>query len=218
MRYGKVVGGICIAFGLLTPSPAGATTHGCPTVSDEHGDVTQFGPFVKVQDDQLDIRGADIAANRTAFAVEIRLYGTALTQPDPLSPSGRLYTVVADVGTGQGSNGPWIGFYMMRNAAGQLEDFAAATFTDPAAQPMNNVKMVDAHQKVDEKSGKIRMWVDYKDFDRSLVSVRPGRRVRHLWAMTAVWSDAGQAVEADSAERGGTTYRFGERGCIPVGS
>lgn len=218
MRYGQVVGGICMAVVLLAPGSAGATTGGCPMISDASGDVTQFGPLVKVQDDQLDVRSADIAGSRTAFAVEIRLYGTALTQPDLRSPSGRLYTVVADVGTGVGSNGPWIGFYMMRNAAGQLEDFAAATFTDPAVQPMNNVKMVDAHQKVDERAGKIRMWVNYKDFDRSLVSIRPGRRVRHLWASAAVWSDIGQAIEADGAEHSGMTYRLGERSCIPVGS
>ena len=208
---------LVVSLFVLTPGvPADAAR--CPMARDVAGDVRDVKPSIGIPDPTLDIRSADIAGNKTSFAVELRVHGKDLEQPDLASPGGRIYFVVADVGTGAASSGPFIGFQFILDAAGRVWDFAAARFTNPDRVPVTQENLADAAgYKVENKDGKIRVWATYDMFDATGVEVRPGIRVRRLWAFTARWVTAvPHAVEADSASVS-LSYRFGDRGCIPIG-
>lgn len=212
-----------VAAVLMVSGGAGAVARTCPMLSDPAGDVWDVQPRGPgVQDDQLDIRSADIAGNRTMFAGEIRVYGTQLLQPDPRAPGGRAYMVVADAGQGRASAGPFVGFQIQIDSLGRPKHPKAATYKNPYAGDFSQTAVVDAEYQIDEDQGRIRLWIDYVTFadpDATGVSLRPGRRIRHLWAhairMAAVdVTTVGWLVdEADTS----LDYRLGDPGCIPVG-
>lgn len=215
MRIGRVfVVGLVLVLCPVAPAGAGA----CPMLTDRAGDVYDVEPSIGIPDEQLDLRSASFAGNGTMFAGEIRVYGKDLSLPDPEAPGGRIYTVIADIGRGPASSGPWIGVYLILDPAGGQWDYAAATFTNPNGNPVSPVKAIDASgYRIDDKTGAIRIWVPYESFEFSGAPVWKGTRIRQVWASASRWvGGTPQAWQVDTVT-GRVSYRFGDRGCIPVG-
>ncbi|HVF04083.1 MAG TPA: hypothetical protein VNA20_04530 [Frankiaceae bacterium] len=206
-----------VATALLVVPCAGAHAAAvvCPAFADRAGDVYDLWPYAGIPDDQLDVRRGDIAGNKTTLTAQITL--TSLANTDPLAPTGRGYSVIADIGTGSLVEGPFVGFVATLDPLGNAT-FFAGEFRNPESDNAAMLWAVPAKGKVAGAS--IRVWVPYKAFAPREIEIRSGMRVRRLWG------EAGRHVPTDvvmgltqivDTGRGEIRYTLGKKACIPVG-
>ena len=212
---GFVRAALAAAVLVLPSGTAHAGPFVCPAFEDRAGDVYDVWPVFGVPDEQLDVRRGAIAGSRTTLAGQITLAGLAET--DPRAPTGRTYTVVADIGTGSLHDGPFVGFSVTLDPRGNAT-FLAGQFRDPESNDAALLWAVPAQGKLDGDS--IRVWAPYTAFHPREIEIRSGTRVRRLWG------EAGRHVPTDAVMgvtqvvdtgRGEVRYTLGKKACIPVG-
>lgn len=184
----------------------------CPQLFDRTGDVREFWPYVGIPDDQLDTVSGNIAGNKTTLAVNVGLL--ALDTQDPMSPNGRQYLVVADVGKGPAATGPFVGFAASFDPLGVT--YTAAVFTDPEPGDMKMTWSRAASGKVELAKRQIQMTAPYSAFKGSPVSLAKGVLVRRLWVFGVRGGDTPVALIVDTG-RADLRYRLGDPACISIG-
>ena len=200
----------CAALLLLTPVADARVS--CPQLRDAKGDVREFWPHVGIPNDQLDIVSGDVAGDADAVAAQAGL--VALADRDPLSPSGRAFVVIADVGRGVAGAGPFVGFSASFDVLGNVR-FTAAEFSDPETGVLRVLWDTPAKGVVDPARRAARMWASYEVFTERGVAIRKGTQVRRLWVLSNRTAPAG-GLTVDTG-RAQVRYRIGSPACIPVG-
>ncbi len=202
-----------VALVALTSSAAEAKL-ACPQLRDGTGDVREYYPYVGIPDEQLDAVSGNVAATKATLAMEIGL--ASLAEIDPLSPNGRGYTVLADVGRGAASAGPFVGFSISLDPVGKAT-FQAGQYTYPESARMDALWQRPARGVVDWEHGKIRAWAAFAAYDDHDVRLVKGTVARRLWVFGARDGAPAPAVLIVDTGRAEARYRFGDPGCIPVG-
>ncbi|MCA1823495.1 MAG: hypothetical protein ABR520_00575 [Mycobacteriales bacterium] len=202
----------------MAPLPIGATssTAACPLVLDPNGDDVDWvvGGFgAGISEETLDLRSADIGANRDWFTVVIRVQ--RLTLPAATSPAGVMYTFA--LSTGEET----------------LEFLAAAEVGSPARYQLRSLTTTGTNDaylvaptplpvpvvgSMDPRTNEIRMSVRRREIER-VTKLREGGlvRVRQLYSWRSVPLGPDSFVASADEATGDLTYRVGRPGCITAG-
>ena len=106
-----------ITFLLVVATTSGAHAGACPQLRDGTGDVREYRPYVGIPNDQLDVVSGDTMGNRDVVAMQAGV--VALAKLDPISPTGRGYTIIADIGDPLQSHSPEVALVPSHVARGR---------------------------------------------------------------------------------------------------